>query len=104
MPFDAISLANNYEGLFPPGLGTDAYAECGTAILELLPRLLPTSNIEVQAKLSAVLNTSHNGYDLMWCALELFIPGFDPTSPIAQPQWLPNDNILDFSQKHHLYF
>jgi hypothetical protein len=65
MPFDAISLANNYEGLFPPGLGTDAYAKCGTAILELLPRLLPMSNIEVQAKLSAVLNTSHNGYDLM---------------------------------------
>jgi hypothetical protein len=95
--FDAISLANNYEGLFPPGLGTDAYAECSTAILKLLPHLLPTSNIEDQAQLSAVLNTSCNGYDLMWCVLELFVPGFDPTIPKAQPQWSRNDNILDLT-------
>jgi hypothetical protein len=73
-------------------------------MLELLPRLLPTSNIEVKAKLSAVLNTSRNGYDLMWRILKLFVPGFDPAIPIAQPQWLPDDNILNFSQKHHLYF
>jgi hypothetical protein len=104
MPFDTISLANNYKGLFPPGLRTDAYAECGTAILELLLHLLPTSNIEVQAKLSVVLNTSHNGYDLMWCVLELFVPGFDPTIPITQPQWSCDGNILNFSQKHCLYF
>jgi hypothetical protein len=66
----------------------------------------PSSHIKfrVQAKLSAVLNTSCNVYDLMWCILELFIPGFDPTIPIAQPQWLRDDNILDISQKHHLYF
>jgi hypothetical protein len=28
MPFDTIHLANNYKGLFPPGLGTNAYSEC----------------------------------------------------------------------------
>jgi hypothetical protein len=54
MPFDSINLSNNYEGLFPPGLGTDAYAECATAIFELLPRLLPTSDPEIQAIVSAV--------------------------------------------------
>jgi hypothetical protein len=40
----------------------------------------------------------------MWCVLKLFVPGFGPTIPIAQPQWSADDNILNFSQKHHLYF
>ena len=37
MPFDTICLANNYKGLFPPGLGTDVYCECCIALLEVLP-------------------------------------------------------------------
>ncbi len=40
----------------------------------------------------------------MWCVLELFVPGFDPTIPITQPQWSCDGNILNFSQKHCLYF
>jgi hypothetical protein len=44
MPFNSINLTKNYEGLFPPGLGTDAYAECSIAILELLPLLLPSTD------------------------------------------------------------
>jgi hypothetical protein len=60
MPFDAICLANNYKGLFPPGLGTDAYSKCCTAMLEILPRLLPMNDYEVKAKISGVGNVSRN--------------------------------------------
>ncbi len=104
MPFDTICLANNYEGLFPPGLGTDAYCECCSAMLEVLLRLIPTSDYEIEAKLSGVRNTSRNGYDLLWRILELFVPGFDPTIPIAQPVWTSDTSILDFCQSHMLYF
>ena len=104
LPFDAICLRNNYEGLFPPGLGTDAYAECCAAVLEVLPRLLPLSNTEVSAMVSAVSNASRNGYDLLWRVMELYIPGFDPTVPIAQPVWSRESTILDFCQSHLLYF
>ncbi len=47
MPFDTICLSNNYQGLSPPGLGTEVYAECCVAVQELLPHLLPTSNREI---------------------------------------------------------
>jgi hypothetical protein len=104
MPFDAICLRNNYEGLFPPGLGTDAYAECCAAVLEVLPRLLPSSNTEVDAIVSEVTNASRNGYDLFWRILELYVPGFDPTVPIAQPTWTRDTTILEFCQSHLLYF
>ena len=65
MPFDAICLKNNYEGLFPPGLGSDTYAECAAAVLEILPRLLPPTNTEITAIVSSVANASRNGYDLL---------------------------------------
>ncbi len=74
MPFDATCLRNNYEGLFPPGLGTDTYAKCCAAVLEILPLLLPTSNTEVTAIVLAVSNASQNGYDLLWRILELLSP------------------------------
>ncbi len=104
MPFDSICLANNYEGLFPPGLGTDAYSECCIAMLELLHRLLPANDHEVRVKISGVGNVSRNGYDLLWRILELFVPGFNPTIPIAQPIWSADSTILDFCHGHLLYF
>ncbi len=104
MLFDAICLRNIYEGLFPPGLGTNTYTECCAAVLEILPRLLPTTNTEVMAIVSAVLKASKNGYNLLWQILKLFVPGFDPTVPIAQPQWTRDSNILEFCQGHLLYF
>ncbi len=88
IPFDAICLRNNYEGLFPPGLSTNAYAECCAAVLKVLPRLLPATNTKVGALISAVSNASRNGYDLLWRVLELYVPGFDPTVPIAHPHGL----------------
>jgi hypothetical protein len=104
MPFDAICIKNNYEGLFPPGLGTETYAECSAAILEILPRLLPITNTEILATVSSVSNASRNGYDLLWRILELSVPGFDPTVLISQPQWTRDSTILDFCQGHLLYF
>ncbi len=36
--------------------------------------------------------------------MELFVPGFDTTVPIAPPYWHRDTDILDFSQSHLLYF
>ncbi len=104
MPFNAICIKNNYKGLFPPGLGTNTYAECSAAVLEILPPLLPTTNMEILAIISSVSNASCNGYDLLWHVLELFVPGFDPTVPIAQPLWTRDSTILEFCQGHLFYF
>ena len=87
MPFNSICLANNYKGLFPPGLGTEACAKCSVAVLELLPRLLPSSDLEILATVFAVWNSLRNGYDLLWQVLALYVPGFNPTIPITQPVW-----------------
>ena len=66
MPFDALQLEFNFEGLFVPGLGTERYADCASALMEVLPRLLPLTYTEVQAKLSSVCVESKNGYNLLW--------------------------------------
>jgi hypothetical protein len=87
MPFDAICLEFNFEGLFVPGLGVDRYAECASAMMEILPRLLPASSSEIYAKVSSVRVESKNGYDLLWRVLELTVAGFDPTLPLDQPRW-----------------
>jgi hypothetical protein len=44
MPFDAINLRLGFEGLCPPGPGIHHSAEICHALMEVLPRLLPTSN------------------------------------------------------------
>ncbi len=82
MLFNAVRLGNNFEGLFVPGFGVQRYQKCASALFELLPRLLPTSNSEIHAKLSSVRAKFKNGYDLFWCVLELTVPGFDPTVPL----------------------
>ncbi len=104
MPFDSLCLAHNYEGLFPPGLGTSAYAECAIAVMELLICILQEHDLEINATISAVRNSSRNGYDLLWRVLTLYVPGFDPTIPIAQPVWSKDSEVLSFSQSHLLYF
>jgi hypothetical protein len=104
MPFDTVCLANNYEGFPPPGLGTAAYVECITALLEILPWILPTTHPEILAKILAVASASRNRYDLLWRMMELFIPGFDTTIPIPQPYWRRDRDILESSQSHLLYF
>jgi hypothetical protein len=104
MPFDAIRLGNNFEGLFVPGLGMQRYHEYTSALFELLPRLLPTSNAEVQAKLSSVRVKSKNGYDLLWRVLKLTVLVFDPTVPLQQPTWDHDTNVLELGRRFELYF
>jgi hypothetical protein len=101
MLFDAIRLEFNFEGFFIPGLGIDRYTDCASALMKILPHLLPPSNLEVQAKILAMHSKSKNGYDLFWCILELVVPGFDPTIPIKQPRWTRDTyifGILPWSQ------
>ena len=94
MPFDAICLGHNFEGLYVPGFGAQRYHECATTMFEFLPQLLPTSNSEIHAKLSSVCVESKKGYDLFWCVLELTVPAFDPTVPLQQPRWDPDVDLF----------
>jgi hypothetical protein len=103
MPFDAICLEFNFKGLFIPGLGVDRYAECASALMEILPCLLPTSSSEISAKVSSVWMESKNGYDLLWRVLELTVAGFDPTLPLEQPRWKWDMDILEFCHRCELY-
>ncbi len=64
MTFEVIQLEFNFEGLFVPRLGTECYADCAAALMEVLPRLLPSHDSEVQVAISAVRGKSKNGYDL----------------------------------------
>ncbi len=85
MPFNTICLSNNYKGLFPPGLGTDAYAKCYVAMLEILPRLLPLTDNEVKAKVVAIGNASCNGYDLLWFSLNSLSQALTRQSQLHSP-------------------
>ena len=87
MPFDAIKLSFKFEGLCPPGLGMSRYGEIGSAMMDILPCLLPTNIPEVALAIATVGFESNNGYDLFWRVLEITIPGFDPTIPIIPPVW-----------------
>jgi hypothetical protein len=99
MPFNLIKLSFNFEGLCPPGLGTLCYAEIRTALMEVLPRLLPTTNTDVQSAIVAAGFESNNGFDLLWRILELAVPGFDPaTVPILPLVWHQDSNVLEFHQ------
>jgi hypothetical protein len=73
-------------------------------MMEVLPRLLPPHDSEVQVTISAVHGKSKNGYDLFWRVLELGVPGFDPTIPIDQPRWTRDTDVLVFSREHEQYF
>ncbi len=67
MPFDSIMLKNHYEGLFIPGLGTRQYVDCGRAMMDFLPRLIPgTLSSCMDVTLAAVRSESNNGYDYLW--------------------------------------
>ena len=104
MPFDAIKLSFNFEGLCPPGLGTLRYGEIGTAMMDILPRLLPTSIPEINSAIATVGSESNNGYNLFWRVLEMTIPGFDPKVPILPPTWCRDSELFDFCQANLLYF
>jgi len=73
MLFDAINLNTGFEGLCPPGLGLQRYAEIAGVLMEVLPRLLPTSDSQVTSLVTVVQAESNNGFDLLWRILELAV-------------------------------
>jgi hypothetical protein len=87
MPFDSISLAFGYEGLCPPGLGTTRYSAIESAWMDVLPRLFPKKESEVESAIFLVGVNSNNGFDLMWRILELAVPGFKSMNPVQVPTW-----------------
>jgi hypothetical protein len=104
MPFDTVKIPFNFEGLCPPGLGTLCYAEIGVALMEVLPRILSASILDVHSAITTIDFKSNNGYDLLWRVLELAVPGFDPTAPILPPIWHQDSNVFEFCQAHLHYF
>jgi hypothetical protein len=104
MPFDSISLAFGYEGLCPPGLGTTRYSAIASAWMDVLPRLLPLKESEVESAIFSVGVDSNNGFDLMWRILELAVPGFKSMNPIQVPTWTSQMDVLSFCRAHLLYF
>jgi hypothetical protein len=105
MPFGAIMLTNRFEGLCVPALGVRRYQLMSRALMELLPCLIPdTLSPQINAALSSVRYESNNGYDYLWCVLELTVPGFDPVVPIQIPYWSNADNVFSFAQSYLLYF
>jgi len=103
MLLDAINLNTGFEGLCPPGLGLQRYAEITGVFMEILPRLLPSSNSHVTLLVMVVQAESNNGFDLLWRVLELAVPGFDPVHQISDPVWIGED-IFDFCLSFVLYF
>lgn len=103
MLFDAINLNTGFEGLCPPGLGLQRYAEIAGVFMEILPRLLPSSDSHVTSLVMVVRAESNNGFDLLWRILELAVPGFDPSHQISPPVWIGED-IFDFCLAFVLYF
>jgi hypothetical protein len=105
LPFDAIMLQYRFEGLCPPGLGLTRYGAMSKALMELLPRLIPSSaSSQINAALASIRYESNNGYDYLWRVLELTVPGFDPANSILVPVWSGVDDIFLFVQEFLLYF
>jgi hypothetical protein len=72
--------------------------------MDVLPRLLPVKESEVESTVFTVSIESNNGFDLLWRILELTVPGFKSMNPVQVPMWTPNSDILLFCHEHLLYF
>jgi hypothetical protein len=72
--------------------------------MDVLPRLLPKSDPEVESVTFTVGYESNNGFDLLWRVMELAVPGFKSTNPVQVPTWTVDSDILSFCREHLLYF
>ena len=104
MPFDAVNLKLGFEGLCPPGLGIDRYASIATAMMEVVPRLLPDHIARLTTTIATVRGDSNKGFDLLWRLMALAVPGFDPAQHVSAPVWDDYCDIFDFCHAHVLYF
>ncbi len=104
MPFNLICLVFGFEGLCSPGMGTIRYAAIASAWMDVLPRILPKDDSDVESVKFLVVYESNNGFDLMWQVMELAVPGFKSTNPVQVPLWTTALDILSFCREHLLYF
>ncbi len=105
VPFNAIVLPAQFEGLCPPGLGLIQYTAMCKAFMKLLPWLSSGSlSPQISGVLASVCSKSNNGYDYLWWVLAITMPGFGPTVPIEVPAWSHADNIFYFAKSFLLYF
>ncbi len=72
--------------------------------MDVLPRLLPKEDSEVESVKFTVGYKSNNSFDLLWRVMELAILGFKSTNPVQVPSWHAGSDILSFCQEHLLYF
>ena len=104
-PFDSIIDVTDHTYLFPPLLGTKQYAACATAIISLLVYIIPSSlSNTLNVLVNTVRSESGNGYDLLYRALKLFVPGFDKSRPLPLPYWMDGTTVHDYSTSMVLYF
>ncbi len=104
MPFNSICLALGFEGLCPPGMGTIRYAAIALAWMDVLPRILPKDDSEVELVKFLVGYELNIGFDLMWQVMELAVSGFKSTNPAQVPSWTAASDVLSFCREHLLYF
>ena len=104
MPFDAVNLKLGFEGLCPPGLRVDRYAFIVTAIMAVIPRLVPGHIVRLTTTIATVRGDSNNGFDLMWQLMALAVPGFVPAQHVLAPVWDNYRDIFHFCHAHVLYF
>jgi hypothetical protein len=71
--------------------------------MEILPKILPRSNTQVNSIVNMGRMDSGNGYNLMWHVLEPLVPGFEPTIQVTLPRW-GDDDVFTFALSFTLHF
>jgi hypothetical protein len=92
-----------FEALCPPELGTPKYAAIARVLLEVLPKLLPKGNTQINTLITVVCMELNNKYNLLWCIMALTVPGFDPAFPVCILVWSDED-IFKFASSFSLYY
>ncbi len=64
--------------------------------MEILPCLIPWTDMQISSLISMVCMELNNSYNLLRRILELTVPGIDPAIPVKIPKW-QNDDIFDFA-------
>jgi hypothetical protein len=96
MLFDCISITMGYKALCPPDLGLRWYSAIARVMMEILPCLIPWTDMQISSLISMVCMELNNSYNLLRRILELTVPGIDPAIPVKIPKW-QNDDIFDFA-------
>lgn len=104
VPFNAIQFSKGLLGLCIPGLGSERFVDMASALCTVLALLLDGAPSRVTMMVRTT-EKSHNGYDILWRLLGLYVPGFDDTRTIDRPLWsASNGDAIDFADAFDLYF